>query len=689
MRRLGIAIFILLLAMAWVPTEQKAFAQNAERYAVRHLPYDLRVDYTEINFDKTLRAKFVVYQRNDAQKISDLVFYLVDKEKKPIAKITNIEHKGDYANCPFQGETYACMNFEGDPIPYPANAIGIAVYAASDDKLQHALGVDQIWESVPYRGSHTAQKAVFKDENPYRNEIKGTLTWKPAPDESRLTGYEVYMEFDLNSNYFIYVGTVPKGASSYNLKIPETVYPEYDQLLSFNIYSKSLYGGLSPFYAYTEQEDVDSAGVRANPAAASYADPDVEVPVPASVKPIPAPKAPTGKPPIRVFVQGEAVDFQTAPYLDRGNTLVPFRPIFEKLGLAIEWDAKSRKITGSKDNLTIDLTVDQRQAKVNGKTATLAVAPIIKNGSTFVPLRFISEATGLQTIWDGNLPAVYIYDGSTEGKLYYPDGTLRYEGQLKDGKMNGKGKLYREDGTLWYDAEFVDNEVTGLGTIHFGRSAVLGMPGEDIMIGEFRDGLPHGHSRYYYGDGSLAYDGEFEDGERTTGKQYDHGVLVYDGQWKNLMYEGKGKYYKDGFLSYEGEFSENARHGYGKTYNKAGYVSSEGEHRNGVLEGYGKTYYPNGKVQFEGEFQEGVKWGGGKAYYPNGKLEFDGVYEYGHMRTGTYYFPDGRYYTGEFANDSPRGKGKWFSADGKLILEGNFDGGIPPANEKDRIYGLQ
>jgi hypothetical protein len=62
----------------------------------------------------------------------------------------------------------------------------------------------------------------------------------------------------------------------------------------------------------------------------------------------------------------------------------------------------------------------------------------------------MGEATGLKVLWDLNVKTVYIYDPASEGELYYSNGELQYEGQLKNGKMNGKGKLYREDGTLWY-----------------------------------------------------------------------------------------------------------------------------------------------------------------------------------------------------------------------------------------------
>jgi hypothetical protein len=143
--------------------------------------------------------------------------------------------------------------------------------------------------------------------------------------------------------------------------------------------------------------------------------------------------------------------------------------------------------------MLLQLTLGKSNAVVNDSTSKLPTAPFLNNGYTFVPLRFIGEATGLKVLWDINLKTVYIYDPATEGKLYYSSGVLQYEGQLKNGKMNGKGKLYREDGTLWYDAEFLNNEVAGWGTLYFeGISRGRDRTGE-VSIGQFKGGRPKGY----------------------------------------------------------------------------------------------------------------------------------------------------------------------------------------------------
>lgn len=62
--------------------------------------------------------------------------------------------------------------------------------------------------------------------------------------------------------------------------------------------------------------------------------------------------------PITVSIDGESVNLQVPPIIREGKTLVPFRPIFEKLGLKITWDQKTQSVQGKKDGLNIQLKVE-------------------------------------------------------------------------------------------------------------------------------------------------------------------------------------------------------------------------------------------------------------------------------------------------------------------------------------------
>lgn len=48
---------------------------------------------------------------------------------------------------------------------------------------------------------------------------------------------------------------------------------------------------------------------------------------------------------------------------------------------------------------TIELTIDSNTMLVDGRAVTMDVAPFIKDGRTFVPLRFVSEQLGATVAW--------------------------------------------------------------------------------------------------------------------------------------------------------------------------------------------------------------------------------------------------------------------------------------------------
>jgi hypothetical protein len=114
--------------------------------------------------------------------------------------------------------------------------------------------------------------------------------------------------------------------------------------------------------------------------------------------------------PITVYVDGQQVQFEVTPVIQDGTTLVPFRQIFEKLGLKVLWDENTQTVTGSKDGLIVQLQIGSKEAKVNVTSSTLEIAPKIIQGNTFVPLRFVSESLGKEVIWDGQTNAIRIGD---------------------------------------------------------------------------------------------------------------------------------------------------------------------------------------------------------------------------------------------------------------------------------------
>ncbi len=83
-----------------------------------------------------------------------------------------------------------------------------------------------------------------------------------------------------------------------------------------------------------------------------------------------------------------------------GRTMVPMRDIFERLGADVQWNQREQSITAKREFTTILLEIDNSIAYVNNKRILLDVAPQIRDGRTYVPLRFIGEALGANVRWD-------------------------------------------------------------------------------------------------------------------------------------------------------------------------------------------------------------------------------------------------------------------------------------------------
>lgn len=113
--------------------------------------------------------------------------------------------------------------------------------------------------------------------------------------------------------------------------------------------------------------------------------------------------------PIKVLVDGTPISFSAgSPYLQSNTVMVPFRAVFESLGLKVGWDPSTKSVTGTSADLTIKLTVGSSRATVGNIISKLPVAPVQQGGTVYVPLRFIGEATGGEVVWDASARSVRI-----------------------------------------------------------------------------------------------------------------------------------------------------------------------------------------------------------------------------------------------------------------------------------------
>ncbi|WP_256217536.1 copper amine oxidase N-terminal domain-containing protein [Paenibacillus sp. OV219] len=111
---------------------------------------------------------------------------------------------------------------------------------------------------------------------------------------------------------------------------------------------------------------------------------------------------------IKVTMNGKSFTPKSAPYRDGSNIYLPLRDMGELLGTTVSWTAATKSATLYYPNLSIKLIVGELTATVNGQAMTLSVPLQLVQGRIYVPLRFLSEATGAKVEWDAAATTVHI-----------------------------------------------------------------------------------------------------------------------------------------------------------------------------------------------------------------------------------------------------------------------------------------
>lgn len=109
-----------------------------------------------------------------------------------------------------------------------------------------------------------------------------------------------------------------------------------------------------------------------------------------------------------VFTEHGAAHLLAPVYQKNGRSLVPLRFISENLGAVVTWNSKAKQIKIERQGQTILLTEGSKSVVVNGKKTTIDVPAEITRGTTFVPLRFITEMLGAKVNYDATTNGIEI-----------------------------------------------------------------------------------------------------------------------------------------------------------------------------------------------------------------------------------------------------------------------------------------
>ncbi|NGP43774.1 hypothetical protein G4V62_01890 [Bacillaceae bacterium SIJ1] len=117
---------------------------------------------------------------------------------------------------------------------------------------------------------------------------------------------------------------------------------------------------------------------------------------------------------ISIKVDGMTMDVESAAFIEDGRTFVPFRAVAEALDVHVNWNPSSQQVTTQSDEGVVRMTVGNTEAEVNKQSVHLDAPPMIREGRTFVPIRFIAESLGTNVQWQSDTQTVNITTEATE-----------------------------------------------------------------------------------------------------------------------------------------------------------------------------------------------------------------------------------------------------------------------------------
>ncbi|HRT37782.1 MAG TPA: copper amine oxidase N-terminal domain-containing protein [Caldisericia bacterium] len=98
-------------------------------------------------------------------------------------------------------------------------------------------------------------------------------------------------------------------------------------------------------------------------------------------------------------------ELDVPPQIIEGRTYLPIRWVAEPLGATVDWNGIEKKVTVQLKDVVIELWVGRNLARVNGNYKFIdpdnpKVVPLIIEGRTMLPIRFVAENLGCKVNWN-------------------------------------------------------------------------------------------------------------------------------------------------------------------------------------------------------------------------------------------------------------------------------------------------
>ena len=159
---------------------------------------------------------------------------------------------------------------------------------------------------------------------------------------------------------------------------------------------------------------------------------------------------------VSVYIDYVKLETDQPAIILNSRTMVPLRGIFEAIKAKVTWDDETRTVTAVRRDTTVKLEIGKNIAFINDNECVLDAVPVIQNGRTLVPLRFISEAFGFDVGWDAESKKATVYYKTTKEIQEALNEYTEYMHSFK--RLQWLASLYdTESGGFYYAVSSRDN----------------------------------------------------------------------------------------------------------------------------------------------------------------------------------------------------------------------------------------
>ena len=253
---------------------------------------------------------------------------------------------------------------------------------------------------------------------------------------------------------------------------------------------------------------------------------------------------------INVMYNGAFIPFtDVIPEISEGVTYTPAKLFFEALGAEVSYDDKTRSISADFGDYSVQLYIDQKTIAITEgwKTTRFMIdaAPYIRGGYSYIPVRAVAEALGLDVYWDYDYETVVVID--TIGMI----ADMEKDFTIINSLFRMPFSLTQDEGTYKTTAELLAtlkqfNTLDGDSTVKAGANITIYTDGLntsikgaidiseiiDMVIAEYM----YNNYYYYYYYNQEAYEEEYEQMKQVFDIIKNAGIEVILNYDEDVMY---------------------------------------------------------------------------------------------------------------------------------------------------------